>query len=187
MFVGVNPPILGDEPVSAQTKTFDIVPGHSAVLVRARSMVGPISFATSDVEGTVAMVLRDGAVDTGASLTARLVVPLQTLTSGNNLYDSELRRRIDTRRHPLATLDLKSAARIVETNGYELVGEMELHSEIRAIAGTVSVTIPHEGTVVVRGEQTFDIRDFNLEPPTTFTFKIYPDVFVEMHLELSAQ
>ena len=172
--------------MSAQTQTFDIVPGRSAVLVRARSMVGPISFATSDVEGAVSMALRDGAVDTGGSLTARLVVPLHTLTSGNNLYDSELRRRIDTRRHPLATLSLKSASRIEETNRYDLVGEMELHNEIRAIAGTVSITIPHDGTVVVRGEQTFDIRDFKLEPPTTFSFKIYPDVFVEMHLEVSA-
>jgi polyisoprenoid-binding protein YceI len=150
-------------------------------------MVGPLSFATSDVEGAVSMVLLNGAVDTGATLTARLVVPLQTLTSGNNLYDSELRRRIDTRRHPLATLDLKSASRIEETNRYDLVGEMGLHNEIRAIAGTVSVSVPHQGTVVVRGEQTFDIRDFNLEPPTTFSFKIYPDVFVEMHLEVSAK
>jgi hypothetical protein len=172
--------------VSTETRTFHVVPGHSAVLVRARSMVGPISFATSEIEGSVSMALRDGAVDTGASLTARLVVPLQTLTSGNNLYDSELRRRIDTRRHPLATLDLKSASRIDDTSRYDLVGEMEFHSESRAIAGTVSVSIPQEGTIVVRGEQTFDIRDFNLEPPTTFTFKIYPDVFVEMHLEVSA-
>ena len=39
------------------------------------------------------------------------------------------------------------------------------------------------GGVVVRGEHTFDVRHFNLEPPTTVALKIYPDVVVELHLE----
>jgi polyisoprenoid-binding protein YceI len=168
---------------TAPRMAFMSLPGRSAVLIKARSTVGPISFATTEVQVTISTSVQGPAIDTDVRLEARLEVQLNTLTSGNRLYDDELRRRIDARRFPLAAVTLRSAARIGETDRYELTGEMEFHNVTREIAGSISVAFPRPDTIVVRGEQTFDIRDFNLDVPTTFMLKIYPDVWVELHLE----
>jgi hypothetical protein len=157
------------------------------VLIKARSNVGPISFATSEVEGTFSTHVKGGEVETQHFVEGRLVVSLKGLTSGNNLYDSELRRRIDTRRFPAAILELKSAARSDGTNMYELSSSIEFHNVTRKISGTVSIDVADQKTIVVRGEQILDVRDFNLETPTTLALKIYPDVWVEMHLEGKAR
>lgn len=171
----------------ATQMTFDVVPGRSVVLVKARSNVGPISFATTDVAGKITTVVHDGTFDTDAILEARLEVKLDTLASGNSLYDAEIRRRIDARRYPSAVIELRSAARIGATNRYELSGEIDLHGLTRTIAGTVTADFSQPGSVVVRGEHMFDIRDFQLEVPATLMLKIYPDVWVEMHLEAHAE
>jgi hypothetical protein len=162
---------------------FAVAPGRSAVLVKARSPLGPISFATSRVSGTLILTVRGGVIDTSAPMEGRLEVPLQTLTSGNTLYDTEFRRRIDTRRHPSATIDLLGAAPSDDGHGYAVTGEIEFHNETRAIAGTVTADFPRPDVLVVRGEQTLDIREFNLETPNGLGLKIYPDVLIEMHLE----
>ncbi len=44
---------------------FKVEPGRSAVLVKARSSVGPISFATSQVRGTISAELDGKAIDLG--------------------------------------------------------------------------------------------------------------------------
>jgi polyisoprenoid-binding protein YceI len=172
---------------AASQMAFKVLPGRSAILVKARSTVGPISFGTTEVEGTISTMIKDGAFDTDAHQEARLEVQLNKLTSGNRLYDDELRRRIDARRYPMATIDLLSAAQIGKTDRYELTGQIEFHNITREIAGTVSIDYPQPNTVVIRGEQIFDIREFNLEVPTTFMLKIYPDVWVELHLEARAE
>jgi hypothetical protein len=163
--------------------TFDVLPGRSAVLVKARSNVGPISFATTDIEGSFSAVLEDGHLETDGVVTGHLTVSLQALTSGNVLYDSELRRRIDTRRFPSAILELQGASPSVERTRYELTSTLEMHDVKRTISGSVSVEISGHESAVVRGEQTLDVRDFDLEVPTTLALKIYPDVLVELHLE----
>jgi hypothetical protein len=167
--------------------TFDVLPGRSAVLVKARSNVGPISFATTDIEGTFSAVVKDRQLVTDGLVEGHLMVSLKALTSGNILYDTELRRRIDTRRFPSAILDLQSATRTEDQTGYELNSTIELHNVTRSISGSVSVEISPQNTVIVRGEQTLDVRDFNLEAPATLALKIYPDVWVELHLEGQAQ
>jgi hypothetical protein len=173
-------------PSDVRQTSFIVAPRRSAVLVKARANVGPISFATSDLEGLIKVAVEGEALSTEGLLEGRLTIPLHDLTSGNSLYDAELRRRIDTRRYPLATIQLCSAKRIDETNRYELKAEMELHNVVRTISGWVSVDFQGEA-IVIRGEQTFDVRDFDLEAPATLALKIYPDVLVEMHLEAHAQ
>jgi polyisoprenoid-binding protein YceI len=167
----------------ASPSIFDVSPGRSAVLIKARSNVGPISFATSEVAGSFSACVRDHQVEVADILEGQLSVSLKGLTSGNNLYDAELRRRIDTRRHPAAILELKTAVRIDGTSRYELTSSIEFHNVTRTIGGVVSIEVSKDNTLVIRGEQILDVRDFNLETPTTLALKIYPDVWVEMHLE----
>ncbi len=139
-------------PLTSDTETgtsFHIVPGRSAVLVRARSTVGTVAFATSDLTGVILTEPSEGMVEFPTVLDGRLSVPLQTLTSGNVLYDGELRRRIDTRRYPLAQLVLKSATHLENSDRHELVAEMEFHNVVRSISGYVIAERIDASTIVI--------------------------------------
>jgi polyisoprenoid-binding protein YceI len=175
-------------PRTTAPTVFDVQPGRSAVLVKARSNVGPISFATSQVRGAISAQLDGNAVDLDGPITAELKVSLRELTSGNSLYDTELKRRIDVRRYPEATLHLEHAARSTdESSRFELSGRIELHAVVRPLHGIITVERLERDMMVIRGQQTLDIREFELDMPTTLALKIFPEVSVEMHLEARAQ
>jgi polyisoprenoid-binding protein YceI len=171
----------------ATLTTFDVRPGRSAVLVKARSNVGPISFATSEVHGEISGDVDGAIIDAGSPVKAQLTVSLRSLTSGNTLYDTELKRRIDARRFPDAVLELERTVKAAETGRYDLEGRIELHDVVRILAGSVVAEPVRDGLLVVRGTQTLDIREFSLEVPTTLALKIYPEVVIEMHLEARAR
>ena len=103
------------------------------------------------------------------------------------MYDTELNRRIDARRYPDAVLELEHATHLAGTNRYELGARIEIHDVVRPIGGIVTIDSLGQGAIVVRGQQTLDIRDFDLEVPTTLALKIYPEVSVEIHLEARSQ
>ena len=166
---------------------FEVHSGRSALLVKARSNVGPISFATSELHGEISAHVDGETIDTTAAVKARLSVALRSLTSGNALYDTELKRRIDARRYPEAVLELEHAVHQAGTNRYELGARIEIHHVVRPIGGIVTIDPLGQGGIVVRGQQTLDIRDFDLEVPTTLALKIYPEVSVEIHLEARSQ
>ena len=62
-------------------------------------------------------------------------------------------------------------------------GEVTFHGVTRPLDGTVSCALPSPGTLVVRGEQVFDIRDFDIASPTVLMLRIYPDVVVQLQIE----
>jgi polyisoprenoid-binding protein YceI len=163
-----------------------VAASRSAVIVKARSNVGPITFVTGSVDGAFGLQMSDGALILDENMTSRLEIPLGTLTSGNVLYDAEIMRRVDARRFPIATVALTASNRIGETNQYELSGTVTFHGVTRDIEGTVTANVSPPGTVVVQGKQVIDIREFELGVPSTFMLKIYPEVEIEMHIEAEA-
>jgi polyisoprenoid-binding protein YceI len=175
------------KPKGAAQTTFEVVPGRSAVLVKARSNVGPISFATSELRGEISAEVDGHSIDTTAPVKAQLIVSLRSLTSGNTLYDTELKRRIDARRYPDAVVELSHASHLAGSDRYELSGRIEIHDVVRVLDGSVTVESLAKGALVVRGQQAIDIREFDLAVPTTLALKIYPEVSIELHLEARAR
>ena len=167
----------------ATRRRFQVAAHRSAVLIRARSNVGHIEFATGDVRGRIEVDLDAEGAIVGSGPYATVEILMDTLESGNALYDAELRRKIEARRFPRATVQLLSVEPIAGTDRYQLRGELNMHGVTRTITGTVTVAVSQAETIVVTGEHVFDIRDFDLPPPTTTMLKIYPDVRVQMHLE----
>jgi len=47
----------------------------------------------------------------------------------------------------------------------------------------VTVVMPSDHSLVVRGEQVVDIRDFGVVSPTVLMLRIYPDVVVGLQIE----
>lgn len=168
---------------NAQRRRFEVTPGHSAVLIEARSNVGPIAFGTTRVEGSLEVGMVDGALDLDdAGPAATLSLELQAFTSGNSLYDAELLRRIDAKQHPTTTLELRNASRIGRSDRYQVEGDLSFHGLTRRISGTVGVEIDGRGALTVVGEHVFDIRDFDVVAPSLLMLRIYPDVRVELQL-----
>jgi hypothetical protein len=156
---------------------------RSAVLIDARSTVGPISFGTIGVEGSVYAEFVDGAVNTDVPPTGWLTVDVTGFSSGNKLYDAELQRRIDSRRFPTARVELRGCAPSAPGLRYRLQGEMTFHGISRLTEGTVCVDSVSEDRIVIRGEQVFDIRDFAVPSPTMLMLRIFPDVRIRLHAE----
>lgn len=167
----------------ADATTFQ-VSDRSTVIVGARSTMGPIAFETRSIQGTIRASVVDDDVELEPKPDVSIDVDLSELRSGNDLYDAEIRRRIDVRRFPACHLELRAADR-VGPGRYSIAGEMTFHDITRAVLGSVQVTVDDDRLIVV-GEKTFDIREFDIPPPTILMLKIYPDVQVQLFLEAVA-
>jgi DNA-binding PadR family transcriptional regulator/polyisoprenoid-binding protein YceI len=164
-------------------RRFALDPERSAVIIDARSTVGPISFGTAGVHGSLYAALVDGAVSMERAPSGWLTIDVAGLSSGNKLYDAELQRRIDARRFPTARVELRECAPSAPGARYSLRGELTFHGITRAAQGTVNVDTGTENRLVIDGEQVFDIRDFDLPSPTMLMLRIFPDVRVRLHAE----
>jgi len=169
-----------------ERKRFRVAPDRSAVIVRARSNVGHIEFATTELAGVIDIDSDGTGVLTDQAPKATVEVDVGTLASGNALYDAELRRRIDARRFPSAVVELRAADRVESSDRYVLNGTLTMHGITREVSGTVTARFREPASIVITGEHVFDIRDFDLPAPATMMLKIYPDVRVQLHLEADA-
>lgn len=168
--------------MEAKTTRFQIAAERSAVLISARSTVGPIEFGMTGVEGYVEVGIRDGTIELEVASSAHLELRVGELRSGNHLYDAELLRRIDARRFPVATVDLRAAMPTAGGGRYQLEGELTFHGVQRVVSGAVAATLAGP-TLMVDGDQVFDMRDFDVPTPTMLMLRIYPDVRVQLHVE----
>jgi hypothetical protein len=126
----------------------------------------------------------NGAIDlTGVEPVARLQLQMSNLSSGNSLYDAELLRRIDARRHPATVVELRSAERVGRSDRFRVDADLTFHGVTRRISGTVGVEFGEGGLLRVVGEHAFDIRDFDVEAPSMLMLRIYPDVRIALQLE----
>jgi polyisoprenoid-binding protein YceI len=162
---------------------FTLVPERSVVLIDARSSVGPITFGAMGVTGTIVATIVDGRLAADPAPSAHLELDVDRLQSGNSLYDAELMRRIDARRHPNVVLDLQACTALPATGRYQLVGAVRFHGVSRPLDGTVSVEMRSERKLVIRGEQVVDVRDFGVASPTVLMLRVYPDVVVKLQVE----
>lgn len=161
---------------------FVIDPASSALLVAARSSVGPVEFATTAVSGTADVAVTPDGLDVGQPPIATLLVPVDSLTSGNALYDAEVRRRLDARRFPTIRAELR-AARALDEHRWALTGDLTIHGTTCALSGTADVRLVEGDRLLVHGEQVVDMRDFGIALPTALMLRIFPDCTIRFRFE----
>jgi len=171
------------EPARRPFTSFRIDPERAALVLVARSNAGPITFGATGIEGSITAEVNGREVATAVPPTARLEVPVQRLTCGNGLYDAELLRRVDARLFPQAVVELREASPVGATGRYHVEGVMTFHGVTRSMAGTVAVSFPEPGRIVIEGEQMIDMRHFEITPPAVAMLRIYPEVRVQLHVE----
>lgn len=151
--------------------------------IEARSNVGPIRWEASGLRGGFEVVGGTEAVDPAKVEWAELEMSVDSLTSGNQLYDAELMRRIDARAHPTARVALRHIDPVGAGNRYQLHADLTFHGVTRQLTGTVVVAFPDTDVALVYGEKIIDIRDFDIPSPVVLMLKILPDVRVRMSVE----
>ncbi len=167
----------------ARVQTYQVIPERSAVLIEARSTVGPITFGAVGLTGVVEAEMRGGVIWPAHATRATLEVPVTGLCSGNGLYDAELLRRIEARRYPIAKLELSECIVVGSAGRYRVTGRLDFHGVVRSLEGTVTVDPRPDGSIIVTGGHAFDIRDFDIASPTVLMLRIYPDVTVKLQVE----
>jgi polyisoprenoid-binding protein YceI len=169
-----------DHHAESTTGTFVIDSAASALLIEARSTVGPIELATAALTGSAEVALADGRLHGATRATIELAV--DSLTSGNALYDAEVHRRLDARRYPVIRAELQGA-RPLDTHRWALEGGLTIHGTTRDMTGSADVRLVEQDRLRILGEQVLDIRDFAISLPSTLMLRIYPDVMVRFRLE----
>jgi hypothetical protein len=172
--------------MTAQRFSFD--PIRSCVWVDARSSLLPIKTQTRGLRGWVEVaLLADGTVDLGVPVQGRLEISVDRLSSGNHLYDRELKRRIDARGHPLIIGQITGVAATEHSGRYRVTGDLSFHGENRVFAHEMTIARHGESTIELKGDRVFDIREFGMKPPSMLMLKVYPEVAVRVELYGSAE
>ncbi len=172
----------GEEPPARRHHS--LVPERSAVLLKVDTSLGPVSFGANGLDGFIEATIDGERIDVDAAPAAHLELDVIRLTSGNSIYDTELRRQIDTRRFPRAYVDLHRARAIDrDSSTFQVSGEITLRGVTVPADGVVVAAFPERELMVVSGEETLDISDFGIPPPSLFMIKIDPEVKLRLYLE----
>lgn len=161
---------------------FAVVGETSTVIVSARSSMGPIAFEATGLGGEIDLEVIDDRIDALAPASGRLLVPVSRLTSGRELFDMELARRIESRLHPTAELVLTSVEHL-SGHDYLLAGAITFHGVELPTSGTITVEQLSGDRIVAVASKVIDIRDFMIPAPTLLMLKIYPEVQVTLLAE----
>jgi polyisoprenoid-binding protein YceI len=165
--------------------TFDSV--RSCVWVDARSSLHPINTETRGLEGWVEVAAHnDGTLDLATPVTGRLELSVDRLSSGNQLYDRELKRRIDARRFPVIEGVITGVDKTGEASSYLVAGDLTFHGKTRQFEHEMTIAVHDEATIELTGAYVFDIREFGMKPPSMLMLKVYPEVSVRVELYGSA-
>jgi hypothetical protein len=162
---------------------FTLDPVRSCVWVDARSSLHPITTQTRGLQGWVELtLLPDGSIDLDRPVRGNLEVAVDRFSSGNQLYDRELKRRIDARRHPLIVGQITEVHKTETANRYRVAGDLSFHGETRAFEHEMTIEVDDESLLAMKGDRIFDIREFRMKPPSMLMLKVYPEVAVRVEL-----
>lgn len=162
---------------------YEIDPEASQVWISGTSSVHPIHAAASGLGGWIDVEVADGEVAPGSGLDAEVRIEVSALKSGNGLVDRETRRRIDAKRFPEISGVVTGSERLAGDR-VSLRGDLTFRGETRAVEGEVTVAVEGGGDrIVVEGSQTFDVRDWGLDPPKVAMLKVHPAIDVRIHVE----
>lgn len=165
---------------------YELDPDRSTVRIDGTSSVHPITSEATGLEGWLEVAMRkDGAIAARPAVSGEIRIEVDRLKSGNGLIDRETRRRIDAKRHPEIVGTVTGGTR-VDDHRLALDGVIEFRGESVEVSGEVVLDLGDDGELHVTGDQSFDVRDWDLQPPRVALLKVHPDVTVTIDLTATA-
>jgi polyisoprenoid-binding protein YceI len=160
--------------------SFDSI--RSCVWVSGRSSLHPINTETRGITGWFETSARDdGSLDLEEPISGELQLAVEKLTSGNQLYDHELRRRMDARRYPTIEGRVTRIAADGSHPRYSVGGDIAFHGKTRSFEHSMDIQIGDD-EVSLKGDYVFDIREFGMKPPSMLMIRVYPEIAVKVEL-----
>jgi hypothetical protein len=163
-------------------RRFRLVAGSSTISTEMRSSMHPITAETRALVGTI-----DGELDENGvprfelEHGARLQLAVETMKSGHRLQDMEMQRRLDVRRYPQIEVVVDRAGQAGRPDRYRASVKVTAHGRTRSFDEDFSMRV--EGRrLVIEGEHTFDMRDFDVNPPNFLALKVHPEVRVRARI-----
>jgi polyisoprenoid-binding protein YceI len=164
------------------TARFIFDSARSYLQVSGRSSLHPIDTETRGITGWFeAAKSDDGAIDLAAPVAGELELAVDRLTSGNHLYDRELRRRINAKRYPTIGARIVGVAPLSGNGSYLITGEVTFHGRTLMFEHDMAVRFDRD-EVTLSGADVFDIRQFGMEPPSMLMIRVYPEISVRLQL-----
>ena len=162
---------------------FSFDPIRSCIWVDARSNLHPITTQTRGLQGWVeATLLGNGDLDVDQPVMGHLEIFVDRFSSGNQLYDRELKRRIDARQHPVIVGEITGVLKTDTPGIYMVSGDLSFHGETRSFEHEMTIELDGESTMALKGDRVFDIREFKMKPPSMLMLKVYPQIEVRVAL-----
>ncbi|GAC1410302.1 MAG: hypothetical protein NVSMB57_03950 [Actinomycetota bacterium] len=161
---------------------FNVVPNGSQVWSETRSSLHPIKGEARGLGGFVEVGVKGDELDLSEPPKARIELPIESMMSGNALYDSEMKRRVDARRFPTIVGEVREVEALGPRGRYWLRGDLTFHGVTKSVEGEVTAAFPDSKTLVIEGEQIFDIREFGVDPPKILMLKVHPEVKIRLKL-----
>lgn len=162
---------------------YQILPDRSQVWIEARSSLHPVHGDAEGLEGEIDVAAADADGGSAGLSGGRVELDVGRLRSGNPAYDAQMARVIEARKYPKITgvaLEVRPAG---QADRFQIRGDLTFHGVTRTVNGEVTVQSADDQSVVVEGEQVFDIRDFNVQPPKILMLRVHPDVRVRIRVE----
>lgn len=149
---------------------------RSTLSAQARSSLHPIRVETNGLEGFIELAIEGGVLNLTVKPRGRIEIDAELLKTGNSLYDRELESKLQMNRYPRVRGEVLEV-RHQGGNRYHVTGTLSLHGVTHEVAGEVELAAAADSEELrIEGEQTFDMRDFGLEPPKLLMLRVYPEV-----------
>jgi polyisoprenoid-binding protein YceI len=160
---------------------FRAVPEESRFWAEVESSAHPVEVEASGIYGFIeAHFNGDGELDPSGPHKAQFAFWTDDLSSGNDLRDVEMMRRIDARSHPSIEWSVKSVS-MLSKGRCRGRGEVTVRGRTRPFEAEFKMSVA-PGKLVVEGRHAFDMRDFGIVPPKFFWLWIEPEVKVGVRI-----
>src|SRR5512140_2107836 len=133
---------------------FNVVPEESRLFVEARSTLHPIHGEAEGLTGRAEASVAGGRFDLSKPPKGRLELPVTAFRSGNALRDFEMARRIEARKYPTITAELRSAAARNGSGTYRLEADLTFHGLTRRLAVDAVARLDGKGRAVLESDFT---------------------------------
>jgi hypothetical protein len=71
--------------------------------------------------------------------------------------------------------------------GYMVAGDLSFHGKTRRFEHPMTIIVREGSAIELKGDYVFDIREFNMKPPSMLMLKVYPEVAVRVELHGSRE
>jgi hypothetical protein len=158
---------------------FTIVPESSGLLIAGRSSLHAIHADAKGLTGYLDVTTNGSTLVTDPPPGMRIEVPLERISSGNDLQDSEMRRLVGGQRYPRIIAELSRLEPLPTPNQFKGEGSVTINGTTKNCAGTITIIVNGD-SVMMQGASTIDIRNWGIQPPRILMFSVLPQFDIQL-------